>query len=365
MQPPDPPSPAPPLPTLAPVVPGRRDDRGLAGAPRPPGPVPRPIRPIRTWSPSSTVNPSSASGVATTAFPAASASMTLTRMPPPVNSGAMTTAARSRKGPTSATSGLTSSPSPPGLANGWKIRSHDAQHDVGALGSNPAAGCRRSVVPPTRRWAGGMKLPTKSSSPGSPAASSAREGTETPSGMISMGVVPASGLSVAASRSVSATTACTLDMTPRSNRSQARSSSPPKRRASPDRCAVRVPRRRRARLVLSQHPRRRAARERGEIGPHDVILQLHDVGLPRSRDLSDGTRELGTERPGDRSGRPPCQLAGNPEPPSEAAHGAGGRTSGDLPDEVASLQQPGVGASNPGGPGGGRVPPGGAPPAVP
>ena len=60
-----------------------------------------------------------------------------------------------------------------------------------------------------------------------------------PSGMISIGVAPARGLSVVASRSVSATTTCTLDMTIPSNRSQARSSSPPVRRASQERWAVR------------------------------------------------------------------------------------------------------------------------------
>ena len=41
-----------------------------------------------------TSSPSTASGVATTAFPAASASSTFTRIPPPVRSGAATTAAR-------------------------------------------------------------------------------------------------------------------------------------------------------------------------------------------------------------------------------------------------------------------------------
>ena len=222
------------------------------------------------------------------------------------------------------------------------MRSTTSGHSVRTLGRMPAIS--RSADSTFGGW---TKLPTKSSSPASPAAFSAREGTETPSGMISMGVVPASGLSVAASRSVSATTACTMDMTPRSNRSQARSSSPAERRASPGAVRRPVPRRSRAGLVLSQHPRRGAARERGEIGAHYVILQLHDVGMPQSRDLSNRTRELGTERPSDRSGRPPCQPAGNPEPPSEAAHGAGGRTSGDLPDEVAALQQPRVGGPIP------------------
>ena len=95
-----------------------------------------------------------------------------------------------------------------------------------------------------------------------------------------------------------------------------------------------IPRRSRARLVLSEHPRRGAARELGEVGPHEVILQLHDVGLPRSRDLFDGTRELGTRHPGDCPGVPRTRatatLSAPPEPtevfrrrPSAAPPGLG------------------------------------------
>ena len=48
-------------------------------------------------------DPSVASDEATTGLPAASASSTLVRMPPPIRSGVATTAARSRYGKTSGT----------------------------------------------------------------------------------------------------------------------------------------------------------------------------------------------------------------------------------------------------------------------
>ena len=193
MRPPGPPSPALPRPTLAPVVPGRGDDRGLGkelhgrlGQLR-----------VRSTDPQLvavlTVNPSSASGVATTAFPAANASMTLTRMPPPVNSGAITTAARSRKGPTSATSGLTSSPRLPEPCQRAGRFAPTMRSTTSGHSGRTLAGCRRSVVPPTRRSAGGRNCPRRAVARPRPRRQRARR-AETPSGMISIGVVPASGL---------------------------------------------------------------------------------------------------------------------------------------------------------------------------